>query len=194
MNYKLMLTITFLFTTTSITFAQLKHEKEERINREILPKTVKELLPLIENTAKGIRFYQETDGPKKSFEIKFKRHTTKYSIEFDDNGTLEDVEVLVRQSNVSQPTLRIIENHLRNDFIRFKLKRIQEHFSYPNGFTPVQTIQKIFNGTLDITGYEIVVSGKTKRGHERYEFLFDHRGNQIKKRKILVRGYDHIMF
>ena len=187
-------TFLIFYMVFGVTLGQSKFEKEERINREELPKTVKELLPLIDGLAKRTRYYRETDGAKKSYEIKFKHHKSKYSVEFDDDGTLEDIEVVVSQSDVPQSTLLLIENDLRNDFTRFKFKKIQEQFSYPNGLTPAQTIKSVIKGTLAITGYEIVVSGKTKTGHERYEFFFDDGGHRIKKRKILSRGYDHIMF
>lgn len=102
----LMLSITF--TATAI--GQTKNEKEERIKKEVFPKIALLTLNDLPQSSKRLKFYRETDGDKKSYEAKFKLNRKIYSIEFNSQGQLEDVEVKIKKKVYST-----INFYLNND-------------------------------------------------------------------------------
>lgn len=179
-----------LLCLNSIAIAQVKYEKEERISIHDLPLTVQALLPQIEQSAKRIRYYHEFDGEKESYEVKFKKQDTYYSIEFTQEGVLEDIEILISKSQLPTPVLEAI----RNQFQRYKSTRIQKQFTHPKAQDPKQTIKRVFDGLTPPTAYEIVVQGKTNAGYKQIEFLIDINGKVLKKRNIITKGYEHVVY
>jgi len=170
--------------------AQVKHEKETRIKSTELPSNVTILLPQITLHAKRIKYYREFDGSKHSFELKLKRNGIHYSIEFNQEGILEDIELLVSISELPLAVVKAVESQ----FQRYKLTRIQKQFTHTKGSDPKKTLQNVFDGKMSVSAYEIVVAGKTNLGYKQVEFLFDTNGKILNKRPIIIRGYDNIMF
>ena len=174
----------------SIAIAQVKYEKEARIPTHDLPLTVQVLLPQLTQDAKRIRYYHEFDGEKESFEVKLKKHGTHFSIEFSQDGVLEDIEMLIPASELPNPILETIGKQ----FQRHKLTRIQKQFTHPKGQDPKQTLQGVFNGLIRPTAYEIVVNGKTNSGYKQVEFLIDIDGKLLKKRNVITKDYEHVVY
>ena len=95
---KFRLTLFLMFGIAQITFGQNKYERESRIDKSDFPKSAYLLIEDYLKDAKRVRFYQETDSTKKSFEAKFKKGRLHYSVEFDAQGTLEDVEFKIKDN------------------------------------------------------------------------------------------------
>ena len=74
--------------------AQNKYEREHRILKSQFPEKALGLITDKLVGAKRVRFYKEIDSAKISYEAKFKKDKLRYSVEFDTEGTLEDIEVL----------------------------------------------------------------------------------------------------
>ncbi len=190
--------IFYLFAFLSYTcLAQVKFEKEERIRKEALPVSVIKLLPLMETNAKHFRYYREFDGQIISYEVKFKKHNTQFSVEFDKEGTLEDVEVLIPKAALPKPVMKSVQAH----FQRPKYIRLQKQFVHPIGTNAAHTLQTILekypSSKHDISinsAYEIVVFGKTQKGYRQFELLIDSDGTLLKKRNILAKNYDHVVY
>ena len=174
----------------SIAIAQVKYEKEARIPIHDLPLTVQVLLPQLTQDAKRIRYYHEFDGEKESFEVKLKKHGSHFSIEFSQDGVLEDIEMRIPISELPTPVLETIGKQ----FQRHKLTRIQKQFTHPKGQDPKQTLQGVFNGLIRPTAYEIVVNGKTNSGYKQVEFLIDINGKLLKKRNVITKDYEHVVY
>ena len=79
-HFSSFLVITLFFVVNN-GFSQVKREVEERISLEKLPNPIKSLLPIIKPNAKHLKFYHEIDGEKESYELKFKKEKTLFSIE-----------------------------------------------------------------------------------------------------------------
>ncbi len=179
-----------LLCLNSIAIAQVKYEKETRVPIDDLPLRVKSLLPQIEKDAKRIRYYHEFDGEKESFEVKLKKFGTHFSIEFTQEGVLEDIEILISTAELPTPVLETIGKQ----FQRHKLTRIQKQFTHPKGQDPKQTLQGVFNGLIRPTAYEIVINGKTNSGYKQVEFLIDINGKLLKKRNVITKDYEHVVY
>ena len=178
-------------------FGQIKYEKEERIQKEELPVAVVQLLPLMKANAKRIRYYREFDGQSISYEVKFKKHGAHFSVEFNQEGVLEDVEVLVAKSALPTVVLETVKTHFQS----VKLTRIQKQFVHPQGVNPVHTLRAVFgkyssvkHDVLTKSAYEIVVSGKTQNGYQQFEVLVAPSGKLLKKSTILTKDYEHVVY
>ena len=183
--------IFYLFAFLSYTcLAQIKYEKEERIQKEELAVAVVQLLPLMEANAKRIRYYREFDGQSMSYEVKFKKYGTHFSVEFDKEGILEDIEVLMSKAGLPTAVLETVKNH----FQRVKLTRIQKQFVHQQIENAELTLQAVFENQLIPTAYELEVSGKTQDGYRQFELLIDPAGKLLKKSTILTKDYEHVVY
>ena len=175
-------------------FAQKKEEREYRITKEELPKNAISLLHDYLETAKRIRYYKEIDGNKSSFEVKFKKNKIFYSIEFNEQGLLEDVEFIIDEKDIPLPTLKKVQNHLSQNFDKTRIKKIQRQ--YPNTeSSPKIVLNRAFeNSMIPSINYEIIIASRDKDGFHEYEVTYDSMGNHLLTRKSIVPKYDHVLF
>ena len=188
-HFSSFLVITLFFVLNN-GFSQVKREVEERISLEKLPNAIKSLLPIIKPNAKHLKFYHEIDGEKESYEVKFKKENTLFSIEFNKAGALEDIEVLI---STEQLPKAIIEA-LNPMFIRYKLVRIQKQFLPTGGESPKRVIERSFENRATPKAYEIGLFGKTEKENKQFEFLFDPLGNILDKRILILPNQDHVIY
>lgn len=174
--------------------AQYKYEREFRILKSQFPK---EAISTIEENItdfKRIKFYKETDSIKVSYEAKLKKDKLWYSIEFDKDGFLEDIEILIKTADIPNDTYANIKTYLNNNFSKYRVKRLQQQ--YPsNSDTLKETFKNAFqNLILSSNNYEIVVVGRKDQGYLDYEILFDADGNFKQIRTSLPPNYDHVLY
>ena len=169
--------------------AQVKQEKEARIDKSELPSSVMALLPQIEKNAKHLRYYKEIDGDKISYEVKLKKAKDHFSIEFSQRGILEDIEVIIPESELPETVLK----SLKNNFEHVHLKRIQKQFHNDNN-NEKQLIEAVFETQLAPTAYEILLSGKTNTSYQQFELLIDSNGTILSKRPVIFKDYEHLVY
>ena len=179
-----------LFFMVNNGFSQVKREVEERISLEKLPNPIKSLLPIIKPRAKHLKFYHEIDGERESYEVKFKKENTLFSIEFNKAGALEDIEVLISKEKLPKA---IIEA-LNSIFIKYKLVRIQKQFLPTEEETPERIIKRLFENRSTPRAYEIVLLGKTEKENRQFEFIFDPLGNILDKHILMLPNQDHVIY
>lgn len=173
---------------------QSKYEREYRITQEVFPKKAHALLSEYLNQAKRIRFYREIGNAKESYEAKFKRGRLRYSVEFDVDGTLEDVEFIIKESDIPEETWHHILTYLEAHFPKFRLKKIQQQHPLFNQ-NPEKTLHEAFqNLMLPYVNYELVFSAKRDNLFETYEALFNSEGKLVKLQKSFSPSYDHIQY
>lgn len=185
--------ILFLFYGQA-TLGQNKYEREYRIKKSQFPKTALDYISdKIEDTRR-LRFYKETDSTKISYEAKFKKDRLRYSVEFDEDGTLEDIEILIKEVDIPNDSYAQITKYLDTQFSKYRIRRMQQQ--YPVGEDDIETtIRNAFqNLMLPSINYELIVSGKKKSGYEQFEILFDSQGNFVNLRKSLPPNYDHVLY
>jgi hypothetical protein len=174
--------------------SQYKYEREHRILKSQFP--AEAIATIEENITdfKRIKFYKETDSIKISYEAKLKKDKLWYSIEFDKDGLLEDIEILIKTADIPNDTYTNIETYLNNNFTKYRIKRLQQQ--YPsNSDTIEETFKNAFqNLILAYNNYEIVVVGRKEEGYLDYEILFDADGNFKQIRTSLPPNYDHVLY
>tara|TARA_R110002167_G_scaffold10645_1_gene48257 strand:- start:157 stop:690 length:534 start_codon:yes stop_codon:yes gene_type:complete len=177
-----------------LSFAQYTYEREFRIRKSQFPSAAHVVIDDYVEGAKRLKFYQETDSNKVSFKAKLKKDKLWYSIEFDKEGALEKIEILINTTDIPNDTYSNIEKYLNNNFYKYRINKLQQQY-YLNSDTLEETFKNAFqNLILSSNMYEIVIAGKKEKGYLDYEIQFDADGNFKKKRKVLPSNYDHILY
>lgn len=194
MRYKVLwIFIVLAFAKAELSTAQStqKIEREEKIAIELFPKTALEFVNTISNSRKKVKFYKETDGDKISYEAKLKYQNRKYSIEFDEQGKIEDVEIQLSKRSIKKKAFLKIENYLDTVARKYRIEKVQEQYVGENK-TAIQIKEQIAQKLVD--NYELIVAFKNNRKIYRREYLFDNKGNFLSKRDIKRLEYDFLLF
>lgn len=168
-----------------------KIEREAKIDAIDFPKNALQIVEEIGHSRKKVKFYRETDGDKTSYEAKLKYKGSKYSIEFNRAGILEDVEISLSKREIPKETKALIDSRLDTVARKYRVEKIQ--LQYLNkGQTSLEIRTRI--DRKDFDNYEIIVAFKDKRKIYRKEILFDNKGNFVQERDIKRQEYDFILF
>ncbi len=174
----------------------VKNEVETGITAQDMPEKAMKLLALMDDAGK-VRFYYETDGQKTSYECKLLWQGDTYSIEFYEDGSLMDVEKLMKYRTLPRQVRQPIKAYLHEGHQRAKIKKVQQQFS---AATSDKTDEEVLKAVLDkahdalTIRYELEVA--IRKGNEvgTYEMLFDQAGQFLRKRKIVRRSLDNILY
>lgn len=188
---KLVPILCFVFFSAS-GFSQIKFEKEERIKKNEVPTSAILFVDSIKMPNR-IKWFKEIGYNKISFEAKTKNKGKKYSIEFSEDGTFEDVEVEIRKEGIPQITFNKITDYFLRTHTRYKIDKVQiQYLGNTNHISNFIATEDVTNG--GIINYEIVIIAKVDGAFDRYEYLFDKNGKCIRKSKIKLRMTDNIEF
>lgn len=179
----------------SLVNSQVKVEREHRIKKNQFPETAHEFIQEKLEEAKKIRFYKETDTTKISYEAKFKKDKLYYSIEFDESGKLEDIEISIKEVDVPEDSWSKITKFLNEKFTKFKIRKIQQQYPITSDETAETTLNNAFQNLLiPSLNYELMVRGKIQDVHSDFEILFGAEGDFIKMKESLPANYDHVLY
>jgi hypothetical protein len=191
----LVIFLLFLLMNTCLGMAQNKYEREFRIRKDQFPAVAHDLIQEYIRDAKRLRFYKEVDSAKTSFEAKFKKDRLWYSVEFDEEGNLEDIEILIEPVDVPSDTFAKIEQYLKGKFSKHKITRLQQQYLATPKEPVEKTLKNAFqNLMLPYINYELMVSGKKDKSYVQFEILFDAQGNFLMQRRSLPPNYDHVLY
>jgi hypothetical protein len=188
---KLTLIILFISAFTSA-FSQLKFEKESRLKRADIPPPAFELIESLAIPGK-IKWYSEESLTGSSVEAKFRFNKKHYSIEFDTEGNLQDVEITIEIAEIQEGVKEIIFKKIASEFNKYSIQKIQAH--YPGKNPEILSIIK--NPPTEFTNsvkYELVVNGKTGNTTKQYEMVFDSNGILTEKKEIVQKNADNLEF
>ena len=118
-----------------------------------------------------------------------------YSVEFSEDGQLEDIELLVKEVDIPGDSWGSMQQYFKDNFKKFRIKKIQQQYPFLPGSTPQKTIRNAFQNLLiPELNYEVIVSGKEENIYSEYEILFDASGNFISIRTSIPAPYAHINY
>lgn len=174
--------------------AQNKYEREFRIKKSQFPEKALTYIEAKLQEARRIRFYKETDSAKVSYEAKFKKDRLKYSVEFDEDGALEDIEILIEPVDIPDDAFANMKTYLEGTFTKYRIRRLQQQYPVTEKDAEAVVKDAFQNLMLPYIKYELIVAGKKEQGYEQFEILFDAEGNFKKSRKSLPPNYDHVLY
>jgi hypothetical protein len=181
----------------SLSFSQVKNEKEERIEASEFPKNSLLYLNAIATRAKNIKYYKETDGEKSSYEAKFKLNKLHYSIEFNTLGKLEDIEIVIKEKHIPEPILNKIMDYYKNKYAKVRFIKIQKQFVNTSDKSDHEFLNYVLDNPIGKnTHFEIIAEIKTKEDKTRLlkEFTFENTGKFEKSRPISSSSYEHALY
>ena len=177
--------------------AQVKYEREFRVKESQFPQKALEYLQKNAIKKNKIKYYTEVDEENKSFEAKFKNEGFRYSVEFSENGILEDIEVEISKNKIPELISETIDRKFDSLFKRSRILKIQKQFLNTSKHNPDILIKKALYNTEDelYCNYEILVAArKDKKGFEDYEILFDYKGVILEIKKSIPPAYGYILY
>lgn len=188
---RIVLCILCLFLFSSLK-AQLKIEKEIRIKKEDVPEEAIKFVASMPITS-SIKWFKELGQGKISYEAKSKYRGQQLSIEFNDLGTFEDLEIKIHAKEIDPLSMDKISSHLAQEYGKFKIDKVQKQYlGNPDAIKQLDLKDEQEKG-LEIN-YELVVSTKMNDAFALFEYLFDQRGNFIKKSRISSQMTDNLEF
>lgn len=182
------------FCCTVWSFSQKKKEVEQRVDKEDFPEQAISTLEMVPETPKRFRYFKETDGDKISYEAKFKLNKHYYSVEFSEQGKLEDIEVLLREREIEDHTLNTIKEYLESNYKSTRLLKIQrQYLNIGNDIS--QLFNSAFNNVINNSiQYELIIETKKGKLRELAEFTFTQSGAFISKRVVKPSSYDYVLY
>jgi hypothetical protein len=192
MKYKIVLMVVVLaFAKAEFLNAQDKQERESNVERTDFPEKAQKQLDVFIKKGRAIKFYREADGDVVSYEMKLKIDGRRHSVEFDEQGTLEDVEVTVSKRKIKAEAAKNIQNVLDQICSKNKIEKVQWQF-LASGQNIKNLLDRLTQEKFD--NYEMIVAFKEKRKIYRKELLFSSDGVLIQTRDIQRIAYDFLLF
>lgn len=182
--------ISVLFTI-SVQAQADKQEVEKSIKKDEMPSEALKLIEKYFEEYEDIDFFEETDGQIVTFEAKLEWKGYRYSIEFNEEGVLLDIEQLIDISEIDDQLRIAIIKEIEDQYTKYEITRIQRQ--YPTDKTN-QKIEAFLNGDFEdlILRYELEIDGQNRKELGSFELLFDDGGALLQKRKIIRRSIDNI--
>ena len=192
MSLKNVILISALVATSLYVQSQVKYEREFRIKEHEAPPLAISFVDSVFSESR-VRWYAEISHEGKSIEAKVNHNRKMYSIEFDLQGAIIDVEIEIKEQEIPEAVLQNIKHNLRENFDRYRIARIQEQLIAPR----YGHYQFLKNGLIDgITtmNFEMTIKGTKNRKTGWFEFLFDNEGQIISKMPVVFRNTDNLEF
>lgn len=196
MNLKHYLFTFFLFFAVMAfctrTFAQIKYEREYSIKSDAVQQEASKFVSSIFPKAR-IHWYREESLTGSSIEAKFKSSGKRFSIEFDEKGNLQDVEIMSSIKEMSSEGREALKGELSQSFQKYKIEKVQLQW--------VGVESKVKKSLLELaaadgirTRYELIIKG-TRNGKENYfEILSESDGRIVTTREIVQRNTDNLIY
>ena len=191
---RLMFTFLLVVASFNMLFGQLKYEKEYRLKSFEVPENAKAFISKLNFTSK-IKWYREEGLNSSSIEAKTKYNSTKYSIEFNDEGILEDIEIEIGWDKIEKNALKVIFKYFDDNFQKHSVSKIQLQLIGKPDLLAERINKQVFEKNKEInSNYEIVAKVKEKGKYRLMEFLFNDEGKIIKKSIITLKNTDNLEY
>ncbi len=187
---KTMIPLLIILLASTLAFSQKKVEREFGISPKQVHPLAISFVDSLSPTGK-VKWYEETGLEKTTIEAKTKLNGKKYSIEFAQNGHLEDIEMILKMSDLPENTKQSIENFLKSDFKKYHVDKIQIQYS---GSRESLFLQVSTGNSKAEIRYELVVSARVNKAFHTFEYLFTADGVMIQKSEIIQKNTDHLVF
>lgn len=194
-NYFILIALLFLNCHFKMN-GQKKYEREYRIKADQFPDIAIQYIKKGDFNANKIKYYIESDSTRHSFEAKFKYKDRRYSIEFDQRGILEDIEIIVENDFLNKSLEEAINSRLDSMFKRYRVLKIQLQYPNTEAYNPSELLARAkLLKTSVVHNYEILIAARKKNeSYNDYELLFDQAGNVLKIRKSVPPAYGYILY
>lgn len=187
--------IFFFLFLCNILYAQVKDERERRISKNDMPILALEFLERLPNNCKRFKYYKETDGPATSYEAKFKYNQKIFSVEFSNEGLLEDIEVIVKLKKITPNAKNKIQYYFKTQYKKHQIIKLQKQYKNVTDTHLNKLLDNaLYNKQHTPVFYEIVAEVFSGKKRSIVEFIFDSSGKLLNQRPLKPSSYEHILY
>ncbi|WP_286748328.1 MULTISPECIES: hypothetical protein [unclassified Roseivirga] len=172
----------------TLLYAQ-KLERESRIKPEEVPPQA--LTYLTTGGVEKAQWYFEEGLSSTSLEAKFKHDKRWFSVEFSEDGSLQDIEVTIRMEELNKATRNRILEEFERQFGRYKIRKVQVQYQSTSLATLIQKKMPLLSVPH---AFEIVVKGKKGKLPKLWEFTFSAQGELLSLNQIITRNSEHLEY
>jgi hypothetical protein len=184
-----------IFVFSGSLFSQVKFEREYRIRKDTIAENacifINQSGILKEKTR--VKWYREESQEGTSLEAKFKQNGARYSIEFTEDGLLEDVEIEIEVEDLPTKTLEEMQKTLDREFKTWKIKKIQRQW-IGSEVELIESIKSNKSANEVMENFEIVIKGNNGEEKGYFELLFDREGELLEKKRIVDSPGDILIY
>ncbi|MEL6652640.1 MAG: hypothetical protein AAFQ87_17700, partial [Bacteroidota bacterium] len=126
-----------------------------------------------------------------SYEAKVKSEQGRFSIEFDESGQLQDVELTQDWDQVPEKARLAIQSYLLKRFTRHRIQKIQLQWTGPEATLQALIRQEATN-ELYTQKYELVIRAQDQADTQWYEMLFSASGQLENAATFRLRNTDNL--
>lgn len=173
-------------------YAQDKTEIERGIHASEAPSVARDWLSETYVNISRIHWYLEKSSDGTSYEAKLRQHGAWHSVEFDEDGTLQDVEIIVALNELPEPVRQGMEAYFDTTYAKHRIRKIQQQLTGPS--EAVRTAIRNEPAQAVTYRYEVEFYGKNDRSKALWEGLFDNQGQLLERRRIVLRPTDNLMY
>jgi len=184
--------ILLLFFTPVLGFSQVKIEKELKVLESRVPVNALAWLEDAIDQKKKLKWYYETDGDHQSFEAKFKRKGKFYSVEFDTDGVVEDIEIDQHWRKLPLLVRNNISGYLQSHFSKSRVADVEIQYSGKEEALKEWESNNELNQI--VIKYEVEFYGKASNNKKFWEGLFDMDGNILNRREIIITPSNNLFY
>jgi len=181
-----------VFACSSNLIAQEKFEKESRIKGYDVPIEA-QLFIDSSNITNKVKWYKEEGLNTQSIEAKFKHNNSKYSVEFNTGGDVEDIEIEVNFEDLESHLKEAIILQLKTDCSKYKIVKVQKQ--YMGSESHLLSILKTDKTSSSLTiKYELIIRCHQQKEVNLFEYLFNDSGELISTSKIVFKNSSHLEY
>ncbi len=171
---------------------QTKYEREFRVHSDKVPSNAKHFINSLSGVSR-VRWYQEQGYMTLSFEAKFNLASKRYSIEFNKEGAIEDVEKETDIKALNDTTRQMLLRALGSLFSNFRIQKSQIQW-----VADVEAQRQLIlegRSNLPFTqNFELIVTASDRNQRANFEVLINSSGNILSSRKIVARLTDTLEY
>ena len=185
--------ISLLLLTISLAlFAQDKIETERGVPAAEVPSAARNWLRETYASTGRLHWYLEESSDGTSYEAKFRHRGAWHSVEFGEEGILQDIEIRVSLNDLPKTVRRGMTVYFDTTYTKYRIRKIQQQLSGPSDVVRA-VIQN--EPAEEVTyRYEVEFYGKNDRSKALWEGLFDDQGQLQQRRRIVLRPTDNLMY
>lgn len=192
-NINLFFLLSLLTGCASSNQANVKQEYEKPVPKSDFPIQAIQTLELFFPASTTIDYFFEVDAEDESFEAKLIFDEKRYSIEFNVDGSIEDIEIITDFESLEYTVQGAITAFFSEEFSAYSITKLQIQYTTNSSTDEVFLTQVLNQQTDTLTRrYEIEVEGKNKRELGFFEYLFTKDGDLQQKRRIYKRSFDNV--
>ena len=173
-------------------FGQTKVEQETSVAAAEVPEQAVDWVNKAYPEKKRLKWYKEISNEGASYEAKLKYCGRWHSVEFSEEGQLEDVEIDHKLDELPNAFQDILQQYLQDNYQRHRVYKVQVQLS-GNSQLVAEAIQAGKLPQLTVR-YELEYFGRVQGEDETWEGLFTEDGKPLQQRKIKQSTNANLVF